>query len=336
MEYSTISTESIVKSANQGEFAVPEFQRGFVWTENQVMAFAESLSRNFPVGSILTWKSDTAIQRGDSNQQQKKSWLIDGQQRAIALCTLFGKQPGWWDHNRSGTWTEHVRKYNIHLDVGAEDLSFVVVKRSTPSSRYVLVRTILDAEDLYELAEQLVQGGQTFSDKPGILAQRLQQVAALKRSIIPLVEIDDDIGLTDVAEIFKRLNSEGTGVQKADIYLGVVASKNPGWVNTNFLAFQDKLEADGFGIDPAFLFRAFTAIGAGEIRFQDVKGKFWEGLSHSSSWDDTKKALESTCQGFREYGIVNASLVLSQNALVAAAICRHKFPVGHLVRSLRG
>ena len=76
MEHKILSAESIVKAAHQGEYAVPEFQRGFVWTANQVREFADSLSRNYPVGSILTWKSSTAIQRGDSDQTRQNPGLL--------------------------------------------------------------------------------------------------------------------------------------------------------------------------------------------------------------------------------------------------------------------
>ncbi len=326
MEYATLSAESIVKSASDGDYAVPEFQRGFVWTEAQVLEFADSLSRDFPVGSILTWKSNTAIQRGDSSQPRQKSWLIDGQQRTTALCTLFGKQPDWWDHNHSGTWTEHMAKFDIRLDVGAPELTFV--KRKYRSGQYVPVKDILNTANLFDLAQELVKGGRTYTENVGEVAQRLQQVANLKKSTLPVVEIDDNIELTDVAEIFKRLNSTGTRVQQADIYLGVVASRNPGWVNENFLNFMYALEDDGFEIEPAFLFRAFTGIGAGKSRFRDIQPDFWSNLSNSKEWDSTKRSLQSVCQGFRGYGIINSDLILSLNALVAAAIYRAKFPQG--------
>ena len=328
MEYATLSTESIVKSANQGEWAVPEFQRGFVWTEAQVLEFADSLSSDFPVGSILTWKSNTAIQRGDTGQTRHKSWLIDGQQRTTALCTLFGRQPEWWDHNHSGTWTEHMGKFDIRLDVGAPELTFV--KRRSRPDQYVPVKDILNLSnsELINLAKELVRGGRTYTDDDAQVAQRLLQVASLKNSTLPVVEIDDNIELTDVAEIFKRLNSTGTRVQQADIYLGVVASRNPGWVNENFLSFMYALEDDGFVVEPAFLFRAFTGIGAGKSRFRDIPSDYWDNLSDSKAWDTTKRSLQSVCQGLRDYGIINSDLVLSLNALVAGGIYRAQFPQG--------
>ena len=201
MKHESPNSEYVVRAANQGEYAVPEFQRGFVWTAAQVREFADSLSRGFPVGSILTWKSDTAIQRGDSNQPQQKSWLIDGQQRITALCTLFGKRPDWWDNNRSGTWNDHLNSFDIRLDVGEDELTFAT--RKTPTSRYVPVRDILASDDLYAFAEELVKEGRAYTNSVGTLANHLQKVAAIKWAVLPTVEIDDAIELTEVAEIFK-------------------------------------------------------------------------------------------------------------------------------------
>ena len=225
MEHRQPTAESIVKSAHQGEFAVPEFQRGFVWTVAQVRELADSLTHNYPVGSILTWKSSTAIQRGDGDQRRQKSWIIDGQQRTTALCTLFDKRPDWWDNTRSGTWAKHMNDYGIRLDIKEEELTFAT--RKSPATRYIPVRDILASDDLYALAGSLVEGGQAFTSNVGTLARYLHEVARIKQAILPTVEIDDTIELTEVAEIFKRLNSTGTRVQQADIYLGVVASRNP-------------------------------------------------------------------------------------------------------------
>ena len=326
MEHRQPTAESIVKSAYEGEFAVPEFQRGFVWTVAQVRELADSLTRNYPVGSILTWKSDTAIQRGDSSQARQKSWIIDGQQRTTALCTLFDRRPEWWDNNRSGPWADHMSAYDIRLDIGAAELTFAT--RKSPARRYIPVRDILASDDLYALAEDLVAGGHAFTDSIGTLARHLQEVTRIKQAILPTVEIDDTIELTEVAEIFKRLNSTGTRVQQADIYLGVVASRNPGWVNQNFLKFIEELDDQGFEIEPAFLFRSFTGIGVGKSRFRDIEQSFWENLSDSPAWNTTRRALQSVCQGLRQYGIINSDLALSSNSIVAAAVYRARFPRG--------
>jgi len=216
--------------------------------------------------------------------------------------------------------------FDIRLDIGEEELSFVT--RKSPAQRYIPVRDILASDDLYAFAEKIVEGGQAFTSSVGTLARHLQEVTRIKQAILPTVEIDDTIELTEVAEIFKRLNSTGTRVQQADIYLGVVASRNPGWVNQNFLTFINELEEQEFEIEPAFLFRSFTAIGAGKSRFRDIDSDFWENLDNSSAWQMTQRALRSVCQGLRQYGIINSDLALSSNAIVAAAVYRARFHQG--------
>ena len=326
MEHRFPTAEALVKAAGEGEYAIPEFQRSFVWTVAQVREFIDSLAHDYPVGSILTWKSNTALQKGDGGRSLQKSWIIDGQQRTTALCTLFGKRPDWWDFNRSGTWAEHLNSFDIRLDVGAEELTFAT--RKTPLDRYVPVKDILASDDLYAFAERLVESGRTHTKQIGTLARQLQRVADIKGAAFPIVEIDDAIELTEVAEIFKRLNSTGTRVQQADIYLGVVASKNPGWVNQNFLRFMKELEDQGFEIEPAFLFRTFTGIGAEKSRFRDIPDTFWEGLHSNKSWETTQKAFRSVCEGLRQFGVVNSDLALSLNALVAMAVFRARFISG--------
>lgn len=321
MGYSTKNAESIVNDAAKGTYAIPELQRDFVWSTRQVLNFADSLSQDFPVGSILTWKSTTYQHGDDKNEPMTKSWLIDGQQRTTALCTLFGKRPDWWGDG----WQDHLTKFDVRLDIGAEDVSFVI-RHSLNSKRYIPLRTILSTEGFNSLAKQLIDGGSAFTADVDKVADRLQMVATnLKRSELPVVEVDDHVGLEEIAEIFRRLNSTGTRPPQSDIYLGVVASKNPGWVNQNFRKFRDELDDGGFDIEPAFLFRAFATIGSGKSRFKDIPAEFWSPVDQNK-WNATRKALQSVCEGIRQYGIINSSLALSLNGLVAGAIYRDQFP----------
>jgi hypothetical protein len=58
---------------------LPKVQRGFVWKANQIEDLWDSLLRRYPVGSFVLFpKSDTKFE------------LLDGQQRATAICLGFG------------------------------------------------------------------------------------------------------------------------------------------------------------------------------------------------------------------------------------------------------
>ena len=72
-----------------------------------------------------------------------------------------------------------------------------------------------------------------------------------------VVTITVDNDLEDVVEIFSRLNSRSTRVTEADIYLGVVAARTPGWVRDNFLPFVLQLRHSC----------VVGVVGVGRVRF---------------------------------------------------------------------
>ncbi|WP_405551766.1 DUF262 domain-containing protein [Streptomyces sp. NBC_01171] len=47
----------ILHKIDSGDIALPEFQRGYVWTRDQVRAFVQSLYRGYPIGGFLTWST---------------------------------------------------------------------------------------------------------------------------------------------------------------------------------------------------------------------------------------------------------------------------------------
>src|SRR2546430_16438373 len=106
---------------------------------------------------------------------------------------------------------------------------------------------------------------------------RLYELANGREHDVPVIVIDHD--LEDVVEIFARLNSRGTRVTEADIYLGIVAARTPTWVREHFLPYRAQLANAGFDVSPNLLFRTLTAVGAGRVRFKDIHDGFWNAAS---------------------------------------------------------
>ena len=59
---------TILDQIDIGTYALPEFQRGYVWTREQVRKLMTSLYHGYPIGSLLIWvtKTDRATTRGDA------------------------------------------------------------------------------------------------------------------------------------------------------------------------------------------------------------------------------------------------------------------------------
>ncbi|HMQ27870.1 MAG TPA: DUF262 domain-containing protein, partial [Acidimicrobiales bacterium] len=57
---------TLLDNVEFGQLALPEFQRGYVWSRDQVRGLMGSLYRRYPVGGLLVWTTevDPSVVRG--------------------------------------------------------------------------------------------------------------------------------------------------------------------------------------------------------------------------------------------------------------------------------
>jgi hypothetical protein len=152
---------------------------------------------------------------------------------------------------------------------------------------------------------------------------RLDRVRKIREKEIVTVTVDHE--LEDVVEIFSRLNSRGTRVTEADIYLGVVAARNPTWVRDTFLPYLRSLEVAGFDLNPNLLFRTITGVGEKKTRFKEIPDSFWNPDRIVPAWEKTKNAWKRLIARFREYGILSNDIMPTEAALVTMVSLVDKF-----------
>ena len=63
---SRLSTETpllkdLISDIKKGEIKIPQFQRKFVWKEQQAIKLLDSISNNYPTGSLLFWRTSTKL-----------------------------------------------------------------------------------------------------------------------------------------------------------------------------------------------------------------------------------------------------------------------------------
>jgi hypothetical protein len=335
MAFEQVKIWEIVDRAVNHDWSIPEFQRGFVWKSTQVRDLAESLWLNFPIGSLLLWNARTPVEEQIARDGQAPSvWLVDGQQRATALCALFGRKPYWW--SSAEEWNRLLQRYDIRFDIDAKEAPFFWVAnaaiRKVRGHRYVPLQTLLnldlqreqDQKALMELAKAIKQEDLCHGMDSMEVYTRLDRVRKIRELDVVTITVDHE--LEDVVEIFSRLNSKGTRVTEADIYLGVVAARNPGWVRKEFMPFLSKLEDAGFDISPNLLFRSLTGVGMYRARFREVSDWFWNEDQIRDAWANTEKTWVTLVHRFKQYGILSSDLMPTQTALVTMIALLHKFP----------
>lgn len=113
---------TVLDQIENGQMALPEFQRGYVWNRDQVRGLVRSLYKRYPVGSLLAWNTDSSqanargVDLGNAGQQVKM--LLDGQQRMTSLYGIIkGKPPAFFDGNPNAF-------TGLYFNVETEEFSF--------------------------------------------------------------------------------------------------------------------------------------------------------------------------------------------------------------------
>jgi hypothetical protein len=335
MALEPIKIFELVDRAVAHKWSVPEFQRGFVWKATQVRDLAESLWLDFPIGSLLLWNSVAEQEERVAKDGANPSlWIVDGQQRTTALAILFNRKPYWWAS--ADDWNKVLKRYDVRFDVAAKAEPYFLIAnaaiRRTKGDRYIPLNRLLvlditreaDQKALSDLAREIkAQGLCDGMDAMEVYA-RLDRVRKIRDKDVLSVTVNHE--LEDVVEIFSRLNSRGTRVTEADIYLGVVASKNPGWVRDEFLPFLNVLADSGFRLDPNLLFRSLTAVGIKKVRFKEIHESFWNKDQIEPAWKKCRESWKKTIHRLQDYGVLSDDPLPTQAALVTLVALLDRFP----------
>jgi hypothetical protein len=335
MAYASITVHDMIEKSVHHRWSVPEFQRGFVWKPTQVRDLIDSLWRAYPVGTLLVWDSQRPVlTRNAPDGQTPAQWVVDGQQRTTALCILAGRKPYWWNSKES--WETILKRYDIRFDVHAKTEPYFWVAsaahRKVKTRRYIPVHELLcldtsqpdDQKTMMELAKQVKLDGLCDGMDAMEVYTRLDRLRKVRDSEVVIITVNNE--LEDVVDIFARLNSKGTRVREADIYLGIVAARSPGWVRDHFLPFMNDLEDAGFDLSPSLVFRSLSAIGQGKVNFKAVDDSFWSADRITPAWKRAKTAWGLLTKHMKEYGLSGNALLPADNVLVSAVALLDKFP----------
>lgn len=99
-----MKVSTILDQIDLGSFALPKFQRGYVWNRDQVRGLMHSMYRKYPVGSLLVWvtKAESAEAKGQEDLPPGVvKLLLDGQQRMTSLYGIVrGNPPEFFDGDK--------------------------------------------------------------------------------------------------------------------------------------------------------------------------------------------------------------------------------------------
>jgi hypothetical protein len=321
-EPSSISIRRLVDYASGGELDIPEFQREFIWTKDQVKDLLDSLIKGYPIGFLLIWDLNEYTYGKHVFDQRTKEWIVDGQQRVVSLCLIMSKKPYWMETDE---WDKLLSKYKIKINILTLEaaLEYPALKKE-PAWIYPQEILCKEEEDLEKFAEEL---SKKINDKLFTrIYSNVRRVWELQHVEIPVIKVN--ASLEDIATIFERINSAGTRIKQADITLAYIAAYNEGWIREKFMKYLDDLENTGFYFDPTLIIRAITTIGENKAVLRDVSENFLKNKDGilDKAFSNFRQSMEKLIRDLTNIGILNSELIYAKNTIIPLIYLYHKFP----------
>ena len=206
--------ETLFTWIKSGEIAIPDIQRPFVWDATKVRNFLDSLFQGFPVGFLIAWKNPD-VKLKDGTSSSGKRILIDGQQRITALmASLLAQEVINKDYKR----------VRIRIAFHPQRRVFEVANPAIEKDAG-WIPDIAVAFDPHKSMFELV--GKYCDKNPGTTQDNIFKSLELLRGItsnqIGLIELNHDLDIETVTEIFIRVNSAGVALSQADFAMSKIA-----------------------------------------------------------------------------------------------------------------
>lgn len=207
--------ESLLAKVRENEIAIPEIQRPFVWDATQVRDLMDSLYKGYPVGYLIAWRNPD-VKLKDGRVALGKMILIDGQQRVTALtAAVLGQQVVNKDYRKVNIRVAfHPLKHTFEVSNTAIERDTAWIANIAPivSGKVSLLKAIRE----YSKANPAVD--------EDVIEQSLSALTDIAKKQIGLIELDHDLDIETVTEIFIRINSKGTVLSQADFAMSKIAA----------------------------------------------------------------------------------------------------------------
>ncbi len=209
------SIEVLLAWLNADQIAIPEIQRPFVWNSAKVRDLIDSLYWGYPVGYIIAWQSPD-IRLKDGTTSSGKRVLIDGQQRVTALlAALQGKQIINKDY----------RQVSIAIAFHPKNERFEVRNPAISRDREWIAdisRIFAPETKINRLVDEYCEKNPDMNKDE--IFERMNKLQAIVFNTIGLIDLNHDLDVETVAEIFIRINSKGVTLNAADFAMSKMAS----------------------------------------------------------------------------------------------------------------
>ena len=246
MQTTSYSLKELLRRVTDQDLTIPQFQRKFIWRESQVKLLIDSISRSYPIGSLLildrtpdlplaSRSIQAEIRDGfppgdlDDNAERRmetESYILDGQQRTTSIARVFLKAHPrklyYFDlksmlelHDREETsWIRDRTREKGKAEPARKDknrlLRADLILYNQRETNIYVSEYLEDSGDFPEF-----DGNRQGARKAAAVIQGIFET--IRNYKVPVVLLDRDRGVESICRVFETINSTGTRLRTFDL-----------------------------------------------------------------------------------------------------------------------
>jgi uncharacterized protein with ParB-like and HNH nuclease domain len=277
-----MSIRKVVKSLNENEenggFWLPNIQRPFVWREEQIEKLFDSVMRDYPISTLLAWRTKSNMKQRrfikdykkginlyeqyEGNNNKAKYLVLDGQQRLqsfyIGLKGTYEKKKLCFNilSGKPSMPEETMYKFKfLESDkIKAPWFSVNELVMDNSTNKVIKKKCANEFED-----DLTIEQIDLIEDNIDKIRNNFVQQEKINIQIIDSVDNPELYSEDDIVEIFIRYNSGGTVLGKSDLLFSLLTVS---WedANENISELLYKLNAQGFKFDRDFILKTCLSL----------------------------------------------------------------------------
>ena len=238
---------TILEKIDENQLFVPAFQREYVWKRDDAKQLIDSLIKEYPTGTMLTWETANPPElKGPHKYNEKQGavkLLLDGQQRVTTLYMLInGELPPYYSAPEIMNDTR-----GLYVNVETLELLYYNKTRMENSPSWQNITDIFKGRiSAFDLQAQFAAIGRDLAMADlKKLNDNINAITRIKEREFPEQSIPVKASIREAIDIFYKVNASGVTLTDAELALAQICGYWP-QARDRFKAKLAALKDEGF------------------------------------------------------------------------------------------
>ena len=238
---------TILEKIDENQLFVPAFQREYVWKRDDAKQLIDSLIKEYPTGTMLTWETANPPElKGPHKYNEKQGavkLLLDGQQRVTTLYMLIrGVIPPYYTAPEI---MNDTRDLFVHLET--LELSYYMKTRMENNPLWANITHVFQRKvRARDVVRTLEEKGETVTrEREDRIDDNTRAIENILAREFPEQTIPVKASIREAIDIFYKVNASGVALTDAELALAQISGYWP-QARDRFKAKLVALEKEGF------------------------------------------------------------------------------------------